>query len=520
MKSKKLLLLLCFPLCYSCASTVTEKKEFRNPVIPGDFADPTVIRLGETYYATGTSSEWAPHYPVFVSEDLVNWKQTAHVFEKNPEWTTGSFWAPELYYMNNKVYVYYTARNRSGVSYIGVATADKPEGPYTDHGMVVEWGSEAIDAFILEDQGTHYISWKAYGLDDRPIELIASELSADGLRMEGEPFSLMRDDERIGMEGQYWFKDGDYYYMIYSVKGCCGPRSDYQVYAARSKNLKGPYEKYEGNPILYGDGVDFTACGHGTMVTTPDGSMYYLCHAYLAGDGFYNGRQGILQEMIVDEDGWIKCTTGNVAHIAQTIPFNQTEQQAVAGFTDEFKEPERSLAWSWNFVYSDIEVKSGDGVLRLSGKPKEGNKFGTAFCVRPLKPDYVYETKVNNVNASLKGLTMYGDHKNLVALGVTGNKLMLKEVRNGKDTIISEKELPVAAPYLRIEVAKGCYCTFSYSEDGREWKEMEIAPSPKDYSYLVRWDRVARPGLIHIGSSDEPAEFTKFSLNVKQVLRF
>jgi beta-xylosidase len=235
----------------------------------------------------------------------------------------------------------------------------------------------------------------------------------------------------------------------------------------------------------------------------------------LAGEGFYNGRLAILQEMIMDEDGWIKCATGTIARITQPIPFDKTEQQPVAGFTDDFKNAKPSISWSWNFVYSDAEVKTGNGVLQLSGKPKEGNDFGTAFCIRPLKPDYVYETKVNNVNASLKGLTMYGDHKNLVALGVAGNKLILKEIRNGQETVISEKELQATTPYLRIEVVKGCYCSFSYSEDGKDWKEIEIDPSPKDYRYLVRWDRVARPGLIHIGLSDEPAEFTAFSMNLK-----
>lgn len=506
---KNLFLFLCIPFLFACASTEAPKKEFNNPVIPGDFADPTVIRLGDTYYATGTSSEWAPHYPIYVSKDLVNWEQTSHAFAQHPEWTTGSFWAPELYSYNNKVYVYYTARNQQGVSYIGVATADRVEGPYTDHGLIVEWGTEAIDAFILEDNGELYISWKAYGLDNRPIELIASKLSADGLRMEGEPFSLMRDDERIGMEGQHWMKHGDYYYMIYSVKGCCGPRSDYQVYVARSKALKGPYEKYEGNPILYGDGTDFISCGHGTVVTSPDNRMFYLCHGYLAGENFYNGRQGILQEMVFDEADWIQFTTGNIASIHQTVPFAQTEQQPIADFIDDFQSDKPALSWSWNFVYSDAAVKSGNGILRLSGTPKAGNAYGTAFCVRPLKPNYRYETQLNNTNASFKGLTMYGDDKNLVAVGCEGNRLIVKAIRDGQETVISENELSGATPYLRVEVTKGCYCSFAYSLDGKEWIGLQEAT---DYSYLVRWDRVARPGLIHIGSFDEPAEFKGFSM--------
>lgn len=141
---------------------------FSNPVIPGDLPDPSVIRVGETYYACGTSSEWAPFYPLFTSRDLVNWTQAGHLFEEQPEWTRSSFWAPELFHRDGRTYAYYTARRKSdGTSYIGVATADRPEGPYTDHGPVVALGTEAIDAFVLEDDGKLYISWKAYGLDRR-----------------------------------------------------------------------------------------------------------------------------------------------------------------------------------------------------------------------------------------------------------------------------------------------------------------------------------------------------------------
>ena len=190
---KRLFLSFCIGLAccsLSAQSTVT----YSNPVIPGDVADPTIIRAGDVYYAAGTSSEWAPFYPLFQSYDLVNWRQIGHLFEEQPAWTKSSFWAPELFYYRGTYYVYYTARRKSdGVSYIGVATSDIPSGPYTDHGVVVEYGTEAIDAFILEDEGQLYISWKAYGLDDRPIELLGCKLSADGLRLEGEPFSLLKE---------------------------------------------------------------------------------------------------------------------------------------------------------------------------------------------------------------------------------------------------------------------------------------------------------------------------------------
>ena len=127
-----------------------EKSYFTNPVIRGDMPDPSMIRIDDTYYATGTSSEWAPFYPVFTSKDLINWKQTGHIFNEQPSWTSNSFWAPELFYHNNKVFCYYTARQKStGISYIGVAVADSPLHEFKDYGPVVEYGTEAITLLFM-----------------------------------------------------------------------------------------------------------------------------------------------------------------------------------------------------------------------------------------------------------------------------------------------------------------------------------------------------------------------------------
>ena len=76
------------------------------PVIPGDFADPSLIRRGNVYYATGTSSEWAPHFPLFRSTDLLHWQPIGYVFNRTPSWAAGSFWAPELFYRKGTYYVY------------------------------------------------------------------------------------------------------------------------------------------------------------------------------------------------------------------------------------------------------------------------------------------------------------------------------------------------------------------------------------------------------------------------------
>ncbi len=278
-----LLLLFVLPFCFFFQATeangqhqaaaqtgIANRKE--NPVIPGDFADPSVIRTGDVYYAAGTSSEWAPHYPLYQSKDLLHWQPMGYVFNQTPAWAAASFWAPELFYYHNTYYVYYVARRKSdGISCIGVATSQNPAKGFTDKGVLLAFGKEAIDPFVIEDGGQLYITWKAYGLDNRPIELLCSQLSDDGLKVVGEPFMLLRDDEKKGLEGQCLVKRNGYYYLFYSAGACCGSKCSYDVNLARATSLRGPYTRYERNPVL--SKTDEWKCiGHGTIVTAKDGN--------------------------------------------------------------------------------------------------------------------------------------------------------------------------------------------------------------------------------------------------------
>src|SRR5205823_7057502 len=87
--------------------------QYQNPVRAGDFPDPSVIRVGDEYWATATSSEWAPHFPILHSRDLVNWEVTGHVFERMPAWAKANFWAPEISAYKGKFFIYFTAREQA-----------------------------------------------------------------------------------------------------------------------------------------------------------------------------------------------------------------------------------------------------------------------------------------------------------------------------------------------------------------------------------------------------------------------
>lgn len=488
------------------------QETFTNPVINADVADPSVIRWGDTYYAAGTSSEWAPFYPIFKSQDLVNWKQVGHVFQQKPAWTESSFWAPELYIHKGKVYCYYTARRKSDhISYIGVAVADHPEGPYHDQGELITMGTEDIDAFVYNDNGQLYITWKAYGLDPRPIEILGSRLSADGLHLEGETFTVLKDEEEIGMEGQCIFKEGDWYYMLYSARGCCGSSSDYEVRVARAKSMTVLFENYDQNPILMRSD-DFLSCGHGTLVDTPDGRRFYLCHAYQYGGDFYKGRQPILQELVMGEDGWPAFKGGRNVKAELPVPFPGTKQEQPGLWRDDFRRKKLDVAWTWNYPYNEVSAQpAGHGWLALCGKPVKENAEAV-LCLRTPYKDYCFSCCVKNEGGSMRGITLYGDAMNYVALVLRDGSLQLLDKRKGKEKILHQMSMKQKKVTLEAEIQEGSKVIFYYQQGKNR---VAVNEKPLDVRSAMPWDRGLRPGLISgvvAGGAEKPAMFAKVRL--------
>ncbi len=490
---------------------------YRNPVIAGDFADPSIIRVGQTFYAAGTSSEWAPHYPIYKSNDLVNWDHIGYVFSEKPEWMLSSFWAPELYYHNDTFYVYYTVKRKSdGISCIGVATSKDPAEGFTDHGVVVEHGKEAIDAFVFNDNGQLYMTWKAYGLDRRPIELLACRLSDDGLKLQGQPFSLLKDDTGPGgMEGQCLVRHDGMIYLFYSAGGCCGRGCSYQIYVARAKTMAGPFVRYEGNPILAGDD-DWICPGHGTLVETADRRYFYLYHAYHKRDNVYTGRQALLDELLWDqESGWPYFRFGSQPSVQAPTPWPGTNQDRDLDLFDNFDHATLSVYWQWDFRHCTPSVNFEDGNLLLSGQITENNPTGTALTVRPFRGSYEMTTEVVNRNEADKGLVLYGDAGQAVGITTAGRTVQTWQVRDGKRSELSQATLPESGSvYLRIKVQNGFLCRFYWSMDNRHWQELETEAGGSFYdaSRLPPWDRSARPGLVHRGAAETPARFVWFRL--------
>lgn len=268
--------------------------EFANPVIDQDFADPDVLKVGDTYYAYATNSG-GRNIQVARSADLVAWEILDDALPLQPDWAAlnfGLIWAPEVTSWDGgrTFTMYFVARDTaSDKQCIGVATSTQPAGPFKGVGerplicQADQGGSIDASAFT-DDDGQRYLLWKndgnCCGLD---TWLYIQPVAADGLTLTGQPTQLIKADR--GWEGQLveaptLWKQAGKYYLFYSANSYAGV--DYAIGYALADAPTGPYTKPSDGPLFATDPASGVALGPGgqDVVLDDDGETWLMYHAW------------------------------------------------------------------------------------------------------------------------------------------------------------------------------------------------------------------------------------------------
>ncbi len=336
----------------------SEEKSYKNP-LPVRFGDPYVLYVkGDRYYMYGTGGV-RNGFAAYSSTDLVNWKSEGQVWFANNAngWTDstagwdGAYWAPEVYEVNRKFYMFYSAQWKVNPTKefenfrIGVAVADKPTGPFIDitNKPVFDPGYPVIDANVLFDKsGRLYLyysrcaykhpvksevadwaknkgwfteieeSW-VYGVElkpdfsgviGEPVLLLRPPLTMKDKQAEWESRSVTsKEVNRRWTEGSVTFRLGDTYYIMYSANYFGG--KNYAVGYATSKSSLGPFKKSDNNPVLAKNvdkGGIVTGTGHNSITWSPDGKeMFCVYHGRTTATG--DDRVVFLDRMKILKDG-------------------------------------------------------------------------------------------------------------------------------------------------------------------------------------------------------------------------
>lgn len=462
---------------------------YSNPVIPGDFPDPSVIRVRDDFYATATSGGWSPHFPVLHSRDLINWKIVGAVLQAKPAWAKGDFWAAEMAQDKGKFYVFYTARrdegkNKKGTLCVAVAVSDKPDRDFQDKGTLVCQEMGSIDAFFIRDEnGKPFLIWKEDGNDrQKPTWLYAQELDETLTRLKGKPTKLFRNEgagwENHVVEGSFIVRRGEWFYHFYSGNACCGRACNYALGVARSKTLLGKWEKNPANPILTANEA-WQCPGHGSIVETADGRFFLLYHAYRKNSEAFNiGRETLLDE-VKFENGWATINGGRGPSQTANAPLKNTVQIRPKTFLEEFSGSALAPFWQTP-LFSDQTEKQTDGFLTIAPTVAQIAAEKTPESIvaeRTVSGDYTATTRIDvskmQTNESA-GIAAYSWRGNAVGAGFGGGKVFAWRRENLKQTDSAGFELPknVAAVYLKMTVRGGESFDFAWSADGENYAKI------------------------------------------------
>jgi hypothetical protein len=236
--------------------------------------DPSVIKTGDTWYVFGS------HLAAAKTTDLMNWTKLADgVNNANPLFTNvhdravcrdlrlgadhHAVGADVIKLDDGKFYLYYNAcKGDSPRSALGVAVADKIEGPYVNKKLLLKsgmWGEPAKTARSTTRASTRTWStrtpvrqggklWMVYGSYSGGIFIMAMDKTT-GLPLAGQGYGkhlLGGNHSRI--EGAYvlYSPDSQYYYLFTSFGGLDAAGA-YNVRVARSRNPDGPVPGRQGH---------------------------------------------------------------------------------------------------------------------------------------------------------------------------------------------------------------------------------------------------------------------------------
>ena len=266
--------------------------KYKNPIYSEDAPDPSIIRGNDGFYYLFSTAEH-----VYRSANMVKWEYIGQVFDggKRPTFVPDvkTYWAPCVTKQDGRYVMYFALSTWGGgdTASIGVATADKPEGPYTIVGdgklfTSAEVGvHNSIDPNYIEYNGRKYVVWGSWN----GIWLI--ELTADGLAV--KDIKKKRQIAGTRFEAPYIYRRGRYFYLFCSIGACCeGERSTYETVVGRSTSLFGPYRTKAGKSMMDNNYELFltsnTPCiapGHNSRILEDEvGTTWMTYHGYMRSD--------------------------------------------------------------------------------------------------------------------------------------------------------------------------------------------------------------------------------------------
>ncbi len=293
---------------------------YRNPILPGFYPDPSIVRVGRDFYLVTSTFAWWPGLPIFHSRDLVNWHQIGSGLSHPDKLAmdvpvSRGLYAPDISYHDGRFFIVSTCVECGGNF---VVTATKPGGPWSDPVWLKDVDGFDPSLFFDRDGAAWLVNHAAPagGARYRGHGAIwLRRFDPVALRTVGAPTVIVEGGlepakKPAWIEGPHIFvRDGRYYLTL--AEGGTGINHSQVIFGA--DRVEGPWHPAPlgRQPILTQRDLDparadpISATGHADLVEL-DGDRWWA--VFLATrpyrDDLYNtGRETFLLP-VTWRDGW------------------------------------------------------------------------------------------------------------------------------------------------------------------------------------------------------------------------
>ena len=490
---------------------------FLNPILPADYSDPDVIRVGKDYYLIASTFQLSPGNVIMHSKDLVNWQTIGYAtpdiakitenlnYTKMNNYSRG-FYAASIRFHNDTFYLHFTTLSEG----IFVCKSKKITGPWTTEQMKDMYGKPLKCSWfddpcpLWDDDGNAYFvssklksGWipRLFKMSQNGTQIL--DACNDSLNLGGIRKSLdgtVYCDKKTAEGNKLYKINGIYYFFHNEVTKPEGYRTaifhkSKYFYGTKSDGSAGTAQepgKYDEIKFLRNALNSDLEPNQGGLIDTPDGKWYFITHQ---GKGSPWGRPMSLLP-IEWKEGWpkvIKRDTGDVGNLIW-----EPIKKPVQGYTfkapqgsDNFESSNLGYQWQWNYQpkpnsYSLVEKK---GYLRMYAyKPIQPDTFfkaGNTLCQRYFKSDSVVATvKIDfdkTENGQVFGLAHFNGGVNYSSLGVVkkSGQSILRYENDKKFYYLDTLSNKTQTIWLQTKVDSKYKSYFLYSLDGNKFTPIE-----------------------------------------------
>ncbi|WP_310604271.1 glycoside hydrolase family 43 protein [Anaerosporobacter sp.] len=304
--------------------------KYNNPILKGFYPDPSVCKVGNTYYMVCSSMQYFPGVPIFKSVDLINWEQIGHCLTRKSQIeldkvnSSGGVFAPTIRYNEGRFYM--TTTNDTTHQNFYVWTEDIT-GEWSEPINVDQGGIDP--SLYFEDGKTYFMS---NGSDDFGVPgIVQCEIELTTGKKLTPSRTIWQGSGGRYLEGPHMYKMNNKYYLL-AAEG--GTEFGHMVTYAVGDSPYGPFEGYAKNPVLTNrnlGGYEVQGIGHGDLIEDNAGNWWLISLGFrqIGRWATYHhlGREVFLTPVTFDENGWF--TAGDNGTTTRTFDTTRIPEHIV-----------------------------------------------------------------------------------------------------------------------------------------------------------------------------------------------